>query len=151
VCERALFRAEEQRQPDECHKKGACDTLTGACDNPAKDDGSTCDKDHDPCSEGDHCETGACVAGAPKSCGVYSCDKGTGLCLLRCDSVSDCTSDYVCDPQHRCVPPPDTRTVSDTGCSFAPSGGDEGSMWRVSALALLALGALAGRRRGKPA
>jgi MYXO-CTERM domain-containing protein len=133
--------------PDQCHKQGTCDTATGACDDPVKDDGATCDSDGDPCTAGDHCEAGACVVGAPRICGAYACDKSTGQCLKECKSVEDCTSGNVCDPMGQCIVARFESSVSESGCAVTPSGGAGGSPFRQAALALLALSALAFRRQ----
>ncbi|MBS2021390.1 MAG: hypothetical protein JST92_03200 [Deltaproteobacteria bacterium] len=48
---------------DQCHGVGVCDRDTGACSDPALDDGSACD-DGDPCTQGDTCQAGVCTGGS---------------------------------------------------------------------------------------
>ena len=55
-----------------------CDQATGACENPAKDDGVSCD-DGDPCTEKDQCMTGKCVGGSPKVCAACREGKRLGI------------------------------------------------------------------------
>jgi len=59
---------------DQCHVPGVCDALTGACGDPPKPDGSTC-QDGDVCSVADTCQDGVCVTGAPAPD-----DDGDGVC-----------------------------------------------------------------------
>ena len=72
--------------PDACHLAGSCDPVTGACVNPARADGSSCD-DGDLCTQLDACQSGVCVGASPVVCrrldecrltGV--CDPSTGVC-----------------------------------------------------------------------
>ena len=51
---------------DQCHAAGACDPASGACSNPAKPDGTTCN-DSDLCTTGESCVAGACT---PASSGL---------------------------------------------------------------------------------
>src|SRR4029077_2107117 len=39
---------------DQCHVAGVCDTATGACSNPAKSDGTSCN-DGNACTQSDSC------------------------------------------------------------------------------------------------
>ena len=48
---------------DQCHTAGSCDTLTGACSNPAKPDGASC-SDGNACTSADICLGGTC-SGSP--------------------------------------------------------------------------------------
>ncbi len=48
---------------DQCHAVGICDPNTGACSNPAKSDGATCD-DGDAATFGDACRSGLCSGSA---------------------------------------------------------------------------------------
>src|SRR5207244_4960594 len=45
---------------DQCHDAGTCDPATGACSDPAKDDGAACN-DANPCTQTDTCESGLCT------------------------------------------------------------------------------------------
>src|SRR5439155_22767925 len=44
---------------DQCHDAGTCDTGTGLCSDPAKDDGTPCD-DSDESTLNDACTSGVC-------------------------------------------------------------------------------------------
>ena len=48
---------------DQCHDAGVCDPSSGACSNPAKPDGTSCE-DANVCTVSDSCQAGACTAGA---------------------------------------------------------------------------------------
>lgn len=48
---------------DQCHDAGTCDSSTGQCSNPPKEDGASCD-DGDSSTEGDSCQKGIC-SGTP--------------------------------------------------------------------------------------
>ncbi|KYF92777.1 hypothetical protein BE20_01460 [Sorangium cellulosum] len=133
--------------PDACHKPGSCNPSTGMCDNPAKDDGASCDSDGDPCTPDDHCKDGVCVAGEPKTCASYACDKATGQCLARCQSARDCVDGKVCDRTHQCVDaPPDAYHHDTSGCALAAPGSPPPSPRTLAALFMLALAALGARR-----
>ena len=134
--------------PDQCHNPGSCDPATGECDDPMKEDGADCDLDDNPCTD-DRCKTGVCVASTPKECAGYACNKDTGECRVDCDSVDDCAAGKVCDRTGQCVdPPPQRSSLDDSGCALAPGGAEGQASWRAMALSLVALGALATRRRG---
>src|SRR6185436_3269890 len=45
---------------DQCHEAGDCNPETGACSNPAKENGAACD-DGRFCTELDGCQNGECV------------------------------------------------------------------------------------------
>jgi streptogramin lyase len=51
---------------DQCHKAGVCDPTTGACSNPAQDDGTICD-------DGNHCTVDTCRAGVCVGVTVARC------------------------------------------------------------------------------
>jgi len=48
---------------DQCHVAGTCNPSTGACSNPAAQDGTAC-SDADVCTLNDTCRAGACQGGA---------------------------------------------------------------------------------------
>ncbi|MSQ84476.1 MAG: hypothetical protein EXR77_16615 [Myxococcales bacterium] len=83
-----------------------CDPATGCAQ--ANDDGSPCDDDN-PCTVGDLCQTGKCVAGLPKECAstdacqTAKCDQAAGKCVftdkqegLPCNDNTACTQADVC-------------------------------------------------------
>lgn len=94
--------------PDDCHENGVCDPFTGACYNPAKPDGASCD-DGDKCTTKDACVAGAC-SGTPVVCEAKgscheagTCDPDTGECTevvkpdgTSCDDGDACTKTDTC-------------------------------------------------------
>lgn len=86
---------------------GICDTDTGLC--LPQPDGAIC-TDCNPCTDGDHCQSGDCVPGAPVLCsGDEQCarrvfDYRTGSCSVpdhlpnnsKCDDQNPCTRDDYC-------------------------------------------------------
>jgi 6-phosphogluconolactonase (cycloisomerase 2 family) len=59
---------------DQCHDAGTCDPATGACSNPTRADGTSCD-DGDACTNDDACVTGECRgSGAPDGDADGICD-----------------------------------------------------------------------------
>lgn len=93
---------------DQCHEAGVCDPETGACTNPRKADGTSCESG-DPCVSQATCQNGVCtgeqkdcsseddvcndgVCRADGSCGKRPKQDGTGC---NADN-SDCTSGDSC-------------------------------------------------------
>src|SRR5439155_1218388 len=66
---------------DQCHDAGTCDPATGACSNPAKPDGTTCN-DGDRNSVTDASQAGLC----------------TGTNLVVCTAADQCHDAGTCDP-----------------------------------------------------
>jgi hypothetical protein len=71
---------------DQCHDAGTCDPATGACNDPAKPDGASCD-DGNACTQADTCAAGACTGEDPVACAPLdechvagTCDPATGGC-----------------------------------------------------------------------
>ena len=62
---------------DQCHLAGTCDPSSGACSNPAKADGASCD-DGNMCTAGDMCMAGACVPGAASCDSIAVAEKVNG-------------------------------------------------------------------------
>jgi hypothetical protein len=95
--------------PDQCHDAGTCDTATGVCSNPAKDDNTSCN-DANACTQADSCQTGACVGANPVICptpdqchDAGTCDTATGACSnpakddnTACDDAVVCTTPDTC-------------------------------------------------------
>lgn len=91
---------------DQCHDVGSCDKATGACSNPNKPNGATCN-DGNKCSTGDSCQAGVC-AGAAVVCAASdqchlagTCDATSGLCTNplktgSCDDGNKCTQSDTC-------------------------------------------------------
>src|SRR5213593_1166348 len=96
--------------PDQCHDAGKCNPATGACSNPAKPDGTTCD-DVDACTRSDTCQAGACTGASPVVCTAEdqchdagTCNPATGTCSnpakakgTSCDDGDACTTGDACE------------------------------------------------------
>src|SRR5205823_4129116 len=95
--------------PDQCHTAGTCDPASGACSNPAKPNGTSCN-DANACTQSDTCQAGAClganpvVCTAPDQCHTAgTCNPASGVCSsparpdgARCDDASGCTQTDTC-------------------------------------------------------
>lgn len=93
----------------QCHLAGECDSATGQCSNPIREDGTVCD-DSDRCTQSDTCQAGACTGADPVECTAASqchlagtCDPATGLCSQPlqedgtvCDDANLCTQSDTC-------------------------------------------------------
>jgi len=88
---------------DQCHAVGVCNPASGACSNPVRADGSTCD-DGNSCSYGDACAAGRC-AGTPlvcedgNTCTTDACAGGSCTHTPRTGACSDgnaCTAGESC-------------------------------------------------------
>jgi cysteine-rich repeat protein len=71
---------------DQCHVAGTCDPASGACSNPAKQDGSSC-VDGNACTQTDVCQSGTCVGTNPVACAALDqchdpgvCNTASGVC-----------------------------------------------------------------------
>ncbi|MFO0592891.1 MAG: DUF4215 domain-containing protein [Polyangiaceae bacterium] len=124
---------------DACHDAGSCDPATGACSNPVKADGASCD-DGDLCTQTDACAAGVCTGSDPKTCTASdachdagTCDPATGACDspnkadgVACDDGDLCTQADACvagvctgsDPK-TCTP---VDTCHDAGVCNPASG-----------------------------
>lgn len=139
--------------------KASCDPASGQC--VASNVSGPCD-DGKPCTVGDSCQGGSCVAGPVKACDdgsactSDSCDAATGACknvLIPCDDNNACT-DNTCDAKTGCSYPTHTCPSTDacapatcdklTGCGTAPISckassfcwnGTCGSAWATGAAA----------------
>lgn len=95
--------------PDQCHDVGVCSPQTGACSNPAKPDGVSCNDDN-ACTSGDACRAGVCTPAAQVVCTALDschtagvCDPATGVCSnppkpdgTLCSDGLTCTSADKC-------------------------------------------------------
>src|SRR5207253_3221162 len=95
---------------DQCHDAGACDPATGACSDPAKDDGVSCN-DANPCTQIDTCQSGTCIGSnlivctASDQChDVGICNTSTGVCSnprkadgTACNDGDACTQTDTCE------------------------------------------------------
>lgn len=82
---------------DQCHDAGSCDPATGACSNPAKADGTSCD-DGDACTL-EECRSGICLA-IDTPCGDGTVD---GACGEACDDGGDNGANACCSDDCRLV------------------------------------------------
>ncbi len=94
---------------DSCHTAGLCSPATGACSEPAKADGASCD-DGDACTQIDSCKAGVCTGATPVTCSakdachdVGVCEPMTGMCSdpfkvdgFGCNDANECTDADVC-------------------------------------------------------
>lgn len=95
---------------DQCHVAGVCVPAMGACTNPAKPNGSTCD-DGDACTMTDTCQAGMCSGGNRRQCvaldachDVGVCDPSDGLCSdpVKADG-SACSDADACTVADSCL------------------------------------------------
>lgn len=90
---------------------GFCDPALGECEVVAINDSGDCD-DANPCTTGDNCQAGACVAGDPVDCSGagppcngFTCDPSSGLCTVAAplpDGAS-CDDGLVCNGTDTCL------------------------------------------------
>ena len=94
---------------DQCHNAGVCDPSNGVCDNPVKDDGSSCN-DQNACTQSDSCSSGTCIGSDLIVCVAFDqchsagvCDASTGTCSnpaqidgYNCDDGNACTQSDSC-------------------------------------------------------
>src|SRR6185503_14569356 len=94
---------------DQCHLLGECDSTTGMCSNPIKDNDTPCN-DGDACTQTDLCQSGMCQGTDPIVCTPLdachvagACDPGSGDCTdppgpdgVLCDDNDACTLDETC-------------------------------------------------------
>ncbi|HTQ06090.1 MAG TPA: hypothetical protein VMI54_19645 [Polyangiaceae bacterium] len=127
---------------DQCHSAGTCNPTTGACSNPPKANGATCD-DGNACTQTDSCQNGACTGTNPRGCIAVDqchaagvCDPGTGQCsnpvladATSCTDADPCTTMDQCEAgvctglSGSCASPMENVTlvaslVSGTGTAF---------------------------------
>jgi cysteine-rich repeat protein len=135
--------------------KNTCAPSTGVCGFVAVDEGKPCDADGSLCTLGDHCQAGACIAGATLSCDdgnpctVDGC-KPTGGCVFAtstapCSDGNPCTLGDACK-QGACMPGVGvacddgnvctTDACSGGGCVHGPSNlpCDDGNACSISDL-----------------
>jgi hypothetical protein len=95
---------------DQCHDSGVCNAKTGACSNPNKQDGVSCN-DGNACSKGDACQAGACTPSAQVTCtaldschAVGACDPTTGVCSnpAKLDGTA-CNDGLTCTTADKCT------------------------------------------------
>lgn len=94
---------------DQCHTAGACDPATGACSNPSRGDGVSCN-DANACTSGETCRSGVC--GAPAA-------------VVTCTALDRCHVAGACVPATgQCTNPdaPNGTSCDDgNGCSLGES------------------------------
>ena len=124
---------------DQCHDIGTCDPLSGACANPAKNDGATCN-DGQACTKTDVCTGGVCggtsyTCPAADACHQAGVCAGDGSCTFAnksngtaCDDGVACTKSDVCTAgvcggtPYTCSSPNECQTnvaCDGTGCAIS--------------------------------
>jgi cysteine-rich repeat protein len=94
---------------DQCHLAGVCNTGTGVCTNPNKENGSGC-SDGNLCTQTDTCQGGICtganavVCTAQDDCHLVGvCVPGTGVCTNPIkDNGSGCSDGNLCTQTDTC-------------------------------------------------
>src|SRR4030095_3097960 len=97
-------------------------TATGACSNPAKDDGTAC-SDGNACTQTDTCHAGACAGTAlnvddGNPCTTDSCNPSSGASHVAvaagigCATGLPCSGSQVCDGHGACIPVDDTNACT---------------------------------------
>ncbi len=118
---------------NDCHEAGTCDHTNGACSNPVKTDGTSCD-DGQLCTQVDTCTVGTCVGGSPVVCTAADtchtageCDIATGTCTkpvlgdgTACDDGDACTAGDSCIGG-TCTPATTQGCTAKDGCHLAGS------------------------------
>jgi MYXO-CTERM domain-containing protein len=116
---------------DACHDAGTCDPTSGACSNPEKPEGTTCD-DGNGCTVGDNCIAGICNAGTAMTCMAQdechdagTCDSASGMCSnpAKPDGTACSTGECiggVCTS-------PSTSSSSSSGAGGAGGAGGNGA------------------------
>jgi RHS repeat-associated protein len=111
---------------DQCHDVGTCNTSTGACSNPAKANGASCN-DGNACTQTDTCQSGSCQGSNPVTCMASdqchtagTCDTATGVCSnpakangTACNDNDACTQTDTCQSGSCSGSNPVTCTASD--------------------------------------
>ena len=111
---------------DQCHVAGTCDPTSGACSNPPKGDGSTCN-DGNACTRTDTCQAGICTGSNPVTCTASdqchvagTCDPANGACSnpakgdgSTCNDGNACTRTDTCQAGACTGSNPVTCTASD--------------------------------------
>src|SRR5207253_114352 len=99
----------EDSRADQGHTAGTCNPATGACSNPAKPDGASCN-DGNACTQTDTCPLATCVGTSPVVCTASdqchtagTCNPASGACSnpakadgTPCDDRNACTETDVC-------------------------------------------------------
>ena len=95
---------------DSCHDVGTCNSATGVCSNPQKQDGQGCN-DGNACSQTDVCQGGVCTGGNPVVCtaltpchNVGTCDPSTGQCSNPQKAEGEsCSDGNACTQTDTCI------------------------------------------------
>jgi RHS repeat-associated protein len=113
---------------DQCHTAGTCNPATGACSNPNKTNGATCD--NGLCQTGETCQNGTCT-GTPVTCTALdqchvagTCNPSTGNCSDPIAASGTSCNDGNCstngDTCQAGVCRPGTPTACSDGRVFPP-------------------------------
>ncbi|MCC6897656.1 MAG: carboxypeptidase regulatory-like domain-containing protein, partial [Polyangiaceae bacterium] len=114
---------------DQCHDAGICNPTTGACTNPAKADGASCD-DENPCTTGEACSAGSCGGGSPtpvsdgNPCTADACSPTGGVTHTPvtagtpCSDADLCNGDEICNASGTCQPGTPVATSDGNPCTL---------------------------------
>ena len=84
---------------DQCHTAGTCNPATGACSNPNKTNGSTCD--NGLCQTNETCQNGTCT-GTPVTCAADQCHDA-GACNPTTGCPAPKPNGTACDDGNPCT------------------------------------------------
>jgi hypothetical protein len=100
---------------DQCHDVGVCNTATGICSKPNKQNGVKC-SDANPCTLGDACQNGACAPASQVVCSASDSCHSAGSCDIKTGSCSNPAKadGSVCSDGLTCTSP-DTCTAAKCG------------------------------------
>jgi MYXO-CTERM domain-containing protein len=139
---------------DMCHDAGSCDPATGACSNPEKPAGASCD-DGNACTINDTCTAGACIAGSPMACVAMDECHEAGVC----DSTGACSNPEkpagtLCSVGQClngvCTPPSSTSSSSSSSSSSSGAGGNGASGGMGGAGGIESTGGMGGAGGSRP-
>lgn len=85
---------------DDCHNAGSCDTNTGLCSNPAKENGTVCG-DENACNGSEVCDDGECTSGT-----AVNCDDQNPCTLDSCGGSGECSHIDLTGTVEECPAPP---------------------------------------------
>lgn len=85
---------------DSCHTAGICDTQSGTCSNPAKENGSVCG-DENACNGSEVCDDGECTSGT-----AVNCDDENPCTLDSCGGSGECSHVDLTGTVEECPAPP---------------------------------------------
>ncbi|HRI71293.1 MAG TPA: kelch repeat-containing protein, partial [Polyangium sp.] len=103
---------------DQCHVAGTCNTMTGACDNPAKPNNTACN-DSNACTQTDSCQNGTCTGANPVTCTASDQCHNAGTCNAMtgmCDNPAK-PNNTVCNDSNACTQTDSCQNGTCTGAN----------------------------------